>query len=246
LSVAVIEKPDREFVSSFLKPGMTALDVGAHHGLYTTLMSKLVGPTGRVIAFEPSQRERLGLERHLRLNGCRNVRVEPHAIGSSVGQAEFFVVDGDQSGANSLRMPVLDGRTISTHSVSVPVTTIDQYLMDHDIEHVDFIKMDIEGAELEAFNGAEGLLTGKDRPPLMTEMSDMVTKSWGYHSREKYDLLSRWEYDWYSILPDGRLLPSPRRETYEGVDNFVAFPRNANSSLRTDASNTTSSASGHN
>src|SRR3972149_710010 len=73
LSVVDIERAERNFVASFLRPGMMVLDVGAHHGLYTTLMSKCVGSSGSVHSFEPSPRERGGLMRHVRLNSCRNV-----------------------------------------------------------------------------------------------------------------------------------------------------------------------------
>ena len=48
------EKKELHFVETLLRPGMTVLDIGAHHGLYTLLCSKGVGPEGRVIAFEPS------------------------------------------------------------------------------------------------------------------------------------------------------------------------------------------------
>ncbi len=223
-SVVNIEKPERRFVTSFLKPGMTVLDVGAHHGLYTTLMSKLVGPSGRVIAFEPSPRELVGLTRHLRLNGCRNVSVAAVAVGSAAGAADLYVVQDERSGANSLRRPQLDGRLNDSVRISVPVTALDQYLSEHGISHVDFIKMDIEGAELDAFKGAARLLTGRDKPALMVEMSDMVTAPWGYPAREKYDLLSAWDYQWSEISPDGELSPSPIRDHYDGFENLVARP----------------------
>lgn len=52
------ENVESQFVERFLKPGMVVLDIGAHHGYYTLLASQKVGPAGRVIAFEPSSRER--------------------------------------------------------------------------------------------------------------------------------------------------------------------------------------------
>lgn len=224
LSVVSVETAERRFVSSFLRPGMTALDVGAHHGLYTTLISKLVGPSGTVIAFEPSPRERIGLNRHLRLNSCRNVIVAPLAVGSFRGTAEFFMVEDVRSGASSLRQPMLDGRFVGSVKISVPVTALDEYLDEHGIDYVDFIKMDIEGAELDALTGAERLLTGKGKPTLMIEMSDIVTAAWGYPCTKKYDLLRAWGYDWFVIAEDGSLSLSPRRDHYEGFENLVAMP----------------------
>jgi FkbM family methyltransferase len=203
---------------------MTVLDLGAHHGLYTTLMSRLVGPSGKVLAFEPSPRERRGLDRHLRLNGCNNVTVVPMAVSSSTGAAEFYLVENLRSGASSLRRTALDGRFPKSARIRVQVTSLDRYLGDTGINRVDFIKMDIEGAELEAFKGAKRLLTATNRPTLVVEMSDQVTKSWGYLCREKYDLLASWGYEWYAIQPDGRLTRSPRQEEYDEFSNLVAKP----------------------
>jgi SAM-dependent methyltransferase len=88
------ERAELRFVERLLRPGMTVLDIGAHHGLYTLLCSKCVGRKGQVIAFEASPRECRRLAKHLRLNGCRNVRIEPHAVGSENCSADLYVVNG--------------------------------------------------------------------------------------------------------------------------------------------------------
>ena len=75
LRTGIFETAELAFVDRFLRPGMTVLDVGAHHGLYTLLASKRVGKHGRVISFEPSPREGRALRLHLLLNRCRNVVV---------------------------------------------------------------------------------------------------------------------------------------------------------------------------
>ena len=222
--VVGVEKDDRRFVERTVGPGMTVLDLGAHHGLYTTLLSRLVGPEGRVIAFEPSPRERRGLERHLRLNGCNNVTVVPCAVGERSGTAEFFMANSRRSGASGMRNTELDGRFADSVRIEVPVTTIDEYLEEHHIEGVDFVKMDIEGAELAALRGGRDLLTADRRPTIMIEMSDTVTRGWGYDCKEKYDELTKLGYYWYSILSDGSLIPSPRKDHYEGFPNLVAKP----------------------
>jgi len=83
------EKAEIHFVENFLKEGMTVLDIGAHHGFYTILASKKVGPSGRVIAFEPSPRERRRLLLHLKLNQCSNVKVEPSYVHSLSEEAKI-------------------------------------------------------------------------------------------------------------------------------------------------------------
>ncbi len=204
---------------------MTVFDLGAHHGLYTTLMSRLVGPSGAVFAFEPSPRERRGLQRHLRLNACNNVTVVPKAVGASTGTAEFFLVENAQSGASGLRRTELGGRAPKSERIEVSVTSLDEYVADSGITSVDFVKMDIEGAELDAFKGATRLLTSRDQPTLMVEMADDVSKAWGYLCREKYDLLASWGFEWFAIQPDGTLRRSPRQPVYDEFSNLVARPR---------------------
>src|SRR5439155_930915 len=68
LRKGAFEADELAFVERFVRPGMTVLDLGAHHGLYTLLASKRVGPKGKVFAFEPSVRERTALRRHVMLN----------------------------------------------------------------------------------------------------------------------------------------------------------------------------------
>src|SRR6202022_4832032 len=88
------EDAEIAFVHRLLRPGMTVLDAGAHHGLYTLLASKRVGKQGRVIAFEPSPRERKRLRRHLRVNRCKNVDVQSCALGDQGREADLFLVEG--------------------------------------------------------------------------------------------------------------------------------------------------------
>lgn len=84
------EEAERQFVERFLRPGMIVLDIGAHHGFYTLLASRKVGEKGKVIAFEPSPRERRKLIWHCRLNRTDNVWIESCALGSFDGEVELF------------------------------------------------------------------------------------------------------------------------------------------------------------
>src|SRR5262249_61617552 len=80
-------------LGKFIGRGMTVLDVGAHHGLHTLLASRLAGKEGRVLAVEPSPRERARLAGHVRFNRCKNVQILPYALGKERMQADFYVVE---------------------------------------------------------------------------------------------------------------------------------------------------------
>jgi FkbM family methyltransferase len=214
------EETEMRFVERLLRPGMTVLDIGAHHGLYTLLASKRVGRRGRVIAFEPSPRELRRLAKHVRLNRCRNVDVESCALGNAPGDAELFLVDGFRDWGNSLRPPAV---AEPTSKVNVAVRRLDDVLAELRVQRVDFIKLDAEGGELAILQGAHKLLQTAPRPAILAEVEDVRTRPWGYAAREIMKLLARWNYRWFALSEVGTLYPaSVEDESYDA--NFVALP----------------------
>jgi len=214
------ERMETEFVKRLLRRDMTVVDVGAHHGLYTLLASKRVGWDGRVIAIEPSPRECERLEKHLRLNRCSNTEVVPCALGEDPGEADLYLVDGFQDWCNSLRPPAIDE---PVRTVRVSVRRLDDVLAELEVKKVDFIKLDVEGAELSVLYGSMKLLHRESRPAILAEVQDTRTQLWGYAAREILQFLIRMDYRWFAIAAKGALLPiSCDQETYDA--NLVALP----------------------
>ena len=214
------ERMETEFVTRLLRRDMTVVDAGAHHGLYTLLASKRVGWDGRVIAIEPSPRECERLEKHLRLNRCSNTELVRCALGEDPGEADLYLVDGIQDWCNSLRPPAIDE---PVRTVRVSVRRLDDALAELDVKKVDFIKLDVEGAELSVLYGAMKLLHRESRPAILAEVQDTRTQPWGYAAREILQFLIRMDYRWFAIAAKGALLPiSCDQETYD--ENLVALP----------------------
>jgi FkbM family methyltransferase len=208
------------FVQRMLRPGMTVLDLGAHHGLYSLLAAKCVGRGGKVLAFEPSPRERERLNRHLQMNGASNVEVQPCALGPDSGVAPLYLVADGQDGCNSLRPPAVREPTSTIH---VPVRRLDEELLRLGIARVDFIKLDVEGAELGVLQGAAAVFSGPSRPAILAEVQDLRTHPWGYAAREIVRFMVRKEYRWFGLDAEGNLFPvSTEEETYDA--NLVALP----------------------
>ena len=208
------------FVQRYLRPGMVVFDIGAHHGLYSVLAAKRVGEKGWVRSFEPSPRERKYLKQNLRINHCHNVRVESFALGSSAGRAELFLVEGTGDCCHSLRQP-----SVATTSRKVPVEmqTLDEYLQREKIEKVDFIKLDVEGGEMEVLRGATRLLQSAERPVILVEVEDIRTAPWGYRAEMIIRHLENLGYRWQGLTDNGSLVPvDTKAESYDG--NFVAWP----------------------
>ncbi len=214
------EEPERAFVTSFLQPGMTVLDIGAHKGLYSLISALKVGPDGHVFSFEPSPRERKRLKQHLRLNLCHNVAVFDLALGESAGYADLFVVQGTETGCNSLRPPDVEQ---PVRTVSVPLKTLDEVLRELQISAVDFMKLDVEGAELSVLKGATNLLNSTHRPTVLCEVQDQRTAPWGYNASRIIEYLCSYGYSWFDLDESGKLRPLALDKLhYDG--NFVACP----------------------
>jgi FkbM family methyltransferase len=142
-------------------PGSTFFDVGANAGYMTLVGAKAVGPTGKVVAFEPMPNTARELAAQARLNGLANVTVVRAAVCDREGDLTFV------SGPSSDMAGMAEVGNTGGESVTVPGTTIDAAAERYGPPAM--IKIDIEGAELLALRGARKTLE-RHRPILLTEL----------------------------------------------------------------------------
>jgi FkbM family methyltransferase len=142
-----------------LERGDVVVDAGAYEGVFSILASRLIGPEGRVIAFEPDSQNRLRLEANIRSNRCGNIMVVAKGLWSSDGALRFCESGGDFSCISSedLDTPVSNGWNYNT---TVEVTSLDAELERLGVDRLDFLKADVEGAEIEMLKGGKRLLEG--------------------------------------------------------------------------------------
>ncbi len=146
-----------------IKSGMTAVDIGAHIGYFTRLFSGLVGPTGRVLAFEADPDNFQLLNQNVA--DKKNVLIYQLAISDQIGLLDFFK-SSDKTGSHSL-LPA-DSRPTK---VTVVAETLDHFLSEQGINQVDVIKMDIEGAEPLAIKGMANILRNNYQIKMLMEFS---------------------------------------------------------------------------
>ena len=160
------DRVELEFLRHSLDPGDLAIDVGANVGVYTISAALRIGPAGRVIAIEADEDYVPRLRANLARNSIDNVTVVAAAAGASDGEAEFTLA-ADR--AFSSIKPLVSYREAGV-SRTVPLHRLDTIWSEADEPDVAFVKIDVEGAELEVIAGAERLLE-RCRPALIVEVS---------------------------------------------------------------------------
>jgi FkbM family methyltransferase len=158
---------------SLLRPGETFIDVGANIGWYTVLASRIVGPKGRVIAFEPAPGSFDLLRRNAELNGCRNVILEPKALSKEPGTLRLHLDDVNRGHHSILKLPELK------RTIEVPAVRLDDYLKDDD-HAISLIKIDTEGAEGFVLAGMAETLRRHPRMAIILEFFPRLLRLSGY------------------------------------------------------------------
>jgi FkbM family methyltransferase len=214
-------------IERLLVPGMTVLDVGANHGMFSLEAAHLVGRAGVVHAFEPTPRTCDLLRRNLSVNGLAGVKVFASALGAEPGTARLRV-HHEMSGLNTLasRDVRWNRRTLAADEIiEVPITTLDLHAAAERIERIDFLKIDVEGFELDVLRGARGLLKDGRVARILLEIGDLTCATAGVEPSEVLDALESVGYQLHRISPRGEILERIQRfpaTTFSA--NFLALP----------------------
>tara|TARA_B100000686_G_C16635479_1_gene887037 strand:- start:133 stop:840 length:708 start_codon:yes stop_codon:yes gene_type:complete len=136
------EAEQSEIMAGHLHTGCRFVDVGAHHGYYTLMASRIAGPTGSVLAFEPDSMNYRYLSKHVDWNKLDNVERLNSAVSFEKGTATFTKGTGTGTGHLS-----------SNGDISVSTITLDEELSAREFEPT-HIKIDVEGAEVDVLSGA--------------------------------------------------------------------------------------------
>jgi FkbM family methyltransferase len=157
------------FMRHYLRPGDAFLDVGANVGVYSLLAASLVGPEGRVDAFEPVPETLRRLRENLALSGARQVHIHEVAVGDAAGSVRFVV------GRDAMNSLATDGHSADDSpcegqdcTIEVPCDLLDRQVSDRRFA---MGKIDIEGAEPLALRGAANMLADANPPVWLLEIN---------------------------------------------------------------------------
>jgi FkbM family methyltransferase len=221
------EVAEMRFVEGAVRSGMTAIDVGANIGMYALPLARLVGPSGHVHAFEPEDKNHERLTINLALNGFGNVTLNKSAVFSETKTLKLNLFPDEISSWHSLGMPEMPdpfnpGKTVKpTRVQEVPGVSLDDYCTKRGIGQVDFLKVDVEGAELEVLQGCRRLLSEGAVRHIMFEVSLPQIQGMGHHKTEIFTLLESAGYTSRPIQPDGSL-GDPVKAAGLAYGNYIA------------------------
>jgi FkbM family methyltransferase len=187
-----------------LRPGDRVVDGGAHIGYLTLLASRCVGPSGQVHAFEPVARTFAALQENVRLNQAANVRLNRVALAARAGELELEVPI-DPEGEGLLAWGATSVHLRRGPIERAPAQTLDEYARTHHLDRIALVKLDLEGAELEALRGMKDLLSASRIAYVICELNTFLADAQG----QSYDAVraycERFGYSAYELRRAARL-----------------------------------------
>lgn len=193
-------------ISSVIKSGDVCLDIGANFGWFALLLHRLcadgknqnASETGEVHAFEPMPQVFATLQKNWKLMGePKNVFLNNLALGDEIKKVNLYRFADLPDGFSSLSNE-MDKSNFETFPVQM--ITLDSYLTDKKIDEVNFVKLDVEGAELLFLKGATKLFLQKIPPIFMVEMALGTTKNFGYLPNDLIEFIRQYaDYNFYAL-----------------------------------------------
>lgn len=208
-----------------LKEGMVFLDGGANAGEITLLAAKRVGRSGRVYSFEPMNDLADQLQRNVNANHLPHVEVLRIGLSSQAGNAVIYAsqgrfADGSRNdGLGTLFPTDTRGEAVDT----IPLVALDSFCCEQGLDRIDMIKLDIEGGELAALQGAQEVLSSM-RPRMIIELGAQTCQAAGYTMRDVYDSISGYGYSLSRIERTGTLIPV-QVEDLRDFQNLYCVPQ---------------------
>jgi FkbM family methyltransferase len=194
---------EKRLYLSIVQRGDIVIDAGANVGYFTMLFADLVGRHGEVHAFEPVPATfQLLSENIRRFPSYRNVRLNCAALGDRDQRTDILIPQGDYGQAALVRHRDGSWREAEIVSTNTEMLRLDQYAQH--LARIDFVKCDVEGAELLVLRGGEATLR-RCRPKIYLEIEERWTSSFGWNSSDVFRFLRDVGYThFYSVESSGK------------------------------------------
>jgi FkbM family methyltransferase len=190
--------PELPFLASNISKDAVVIDIGANVGTWSLILSEVVGANGKIFAYEPTRSTYDALSKNVAINSRKNIFAFRYALSNNNNQMRLYH-DVDSS-RNSL------GQTRTNDTVAeyeeVSARTLDSLAPELLIDKLDFIKIDVEGAEPLVFEGARTTLK-RFKPTILFEVNPNALVELGFHYDSSWWMLSDLGYRFYALRSDG-------------------------------------------
>ncbi|MCH7964454.1 MAG: FkbM family methyltransferase, partial [Bacteroidetes bacterium] len=224
------EIKEQRLVRNIIKPNMIVFDIGAHLGKYTKLFSLLVGDRGKVFAFEPSPDSFVRLQKDISELTAENIFLFNTAVYSEKTLLEFHQFPENYSSWNGIGKPTMEDpenpQKLIPHlkTIEVEAVTIDEFCEEKGIDKIDYLKLDVEGAEIYALRGMKNMLQKKAIKFIQFEISKKMLEGLNAKASNIFELLNKYGYDCKEIADDGSIGNSVK-DSDSFFENYIAFPQ---------------------
>ncbi|HEY9769101.1 MAG TPA: FkbM family methyltransferase [Coleofasciculaceae cyanobacterium] len=189
LALGTYEIPIQNIFAQHLQAGDVFYDIGANVGFFSIIAAKLVGNTGKVYAFEPGEGNANSIRHNARLNDFNQIEVIEKAVSNTSGEGQLLLAkySGGHALATADAPPDLAGE------VTIDLVSIDDLIAQNRITPPNFVKVDVEGAELDVLKGmSETIKTYQ--PTIIYEVDDSDRAGYERKYRELADFLESLNY----------------------------------------------------
>lgn len=194
LNFGYYEKEELEIISKLLKPNSYVFDIGAHIGWFSMNLAKKIKDI-HILAFEPITQTFNDLEENIKMNNLSKI-IKLYNFGFSNEENEVTFYYYPEGSVNASLKNL--SRRLNVTKVTSKVKKLDKFAQNLP---VDFIKCDVEGAELLVFNGGEKILK-KNKPIIFTELLRKWSLRFNYHPQDVIKLFKNLGYGCYIIFKD--------------------------------------------
>ncbi len=210
----------QELLASELQAGDCYFDVGAHTGFFAMIAARVVGPTGCVVAFEADPENAALLKANVERNDLQQVKIVQAAVWSRAGEVTF---ERGPAESNRMQGHISESSSARGAGIVVPAVSLDEMVFERGMAGPKLVKIDIEGAEWGALQGARRLLDEK-KPRVLCEVHDPsevgkiqnYLRELGYAAEERkpaHEFYESWRelYVWAKPALQGAVVQAGRR-----------------------------------
>lgn len=220
-------RAEMRFYIDYIKNGMIVFDVGANIGTLTLLFSNLAGENGKVYAFEASSQVFQQLK--IICDASRRDYIHPNhlAMSDSDGYLKLNIYEEKYSTWNTLADRPLEKYGLDVRSIgceSVLATTLDSFCYKNNIDTIDLLKIDVEGAEFQVLSGAKKMLQEKRIKCCIFEFGG-TTFDMGNNPRQIQDYLSKSHYKIRNLIPGDPIFPGHKNALSAHFSMHIATPK---------------------